>query len=69
MSLNKSIQYGKEKRKSYTGEKTIFSSCRNHGKNYRWKNNRLYQRRKKDEEYKQKINDFHSTFSTIEYPE
>lgn len=31
MSLDKAIQYGKEKRKPYYGCKAIDPSCRNHG--------------------------------------
>jgi hypothetical protein len=31
MSLNKSIESGKEKRKPYYGAKAFDSSCRNHG--------------------------------------
>lgn len=31
MSLNKSIQSGKEHRKPYRGAKAIDSTCRNHG--------------------------------------
>ena len=31
MSLDKAIEYGKEKRKPYRGSKAIDPSCRNHG--------------------------------------
>lgn len=31
MSLDKAIEYGKEKRKPYRGAKAIDPSCRNHG--------------------------------------
>ena len=31
MSLDKSIQYGKSRRKPYTGAKEIAKECRNHG--------------------------------------
>lgn len=31
MSLNKTIAYGKEHRKPYTGAKCVDPSCRNHG--------------------------------------
>lgn len=31
MSLDKSIEHGKEKRKPYYGAKAIAKSCRNHG--------------------------------------
>ena len=31
MSLDKAIQYGKERRKPYRGSKSIDRTCRNHG--------------------------------------
>lgn len=31
MSLDKSIEHGKEKRKKYRGSKAVDSTCRNHG--------------------------------------
>lgn len=31
MSLDKAIQYGKEKRKPYYGAKRVDRTCRNHG--------------------------------------
>ena len=31
MSLDKSIEHGKEHRKEYTGSKAIDKTCRNHG--------------------------------------
>lgn len=31
MSLDKAIQYGKERRKPYRGSKAIDPTCRNHG--------------------------------------
>lgn len=43
MGLDKAIQYGKERRKSYTGAKAICCSCRNNGTCEWCKNNRLYQ--------------------------
>ena len=31
MSMDKAIEYGKEKRKPYRGAKAVDSTCRNHG--------------------------------------
>lgn len=42
MSLNKSIESGKEHRKPYRGAKAIDSSCRNHGSCKYCRNNRLH---------------------------
>ena len=47
MSLDKAIKYGKEKRKPYTGSKTIDYSCRNHGSCPCCKENRLHKFRDK----------------------
>lgn len=49
MSLDKSIDHGKEHRKPYHGCKAIDPSCRNHGDDDWAKNNRLYQRIKAEE--------------------
>ena len=43
MGLDKAIQYGKERRKPYTGSKAIDCSCRNHGTCKWCEINRLYQ--------------------------
>lgn len=49
MSLDKSIDHGKEHRKPYHGCKAIDPSCRNHGDDDWAKKNRLYQRIKAEE--------------------
>jgi len=57
MSLDKAIQYGKEKRKPYTGAKAIDRTCRNHGSCEWCKTNRLHQRIRDDEVYKQAMSE------------
>lgn len=47
MSLDKSIKYGKEKRKPYYGSKAISCGCRNHGSCEWCRNNRLHRTRVK----------------------
>lgn len=47
MSLNKSIEYGKEHRNPYIGCKSIDSSCRNHGSCKWCLENRLYKNKKR----------------------
>ena len=49
MSLDKSIDHGKEHRKPYHGSKAIDHTCRNHGDCEWCKSNRLYQRTKAEE--------------------
>ena len=49
MSLDKSIQHGKEHRKPYRGSKAIDRSCRNHGSCDWCRNNRLHKFRKNDD--------------------
>lgn len=58
MSLNKAIEYGKEKRKAYTGGKAIDCSCRNHGSCEWCKSNRLYQSNRINEKTKQIIKEY-----------
>jgi len=48
MSLDKSIESRKEKRKHYRGSKAIDYTCRNHGSCNWCKNNRLYKFKKKE---------------------
>ena len=55
MSLDKAIEYGKEKRKPYTGAKAIDCSCRNHGTCEWCKSNRLYQQLKAEESSRQAL--------------
>ena len=47
MSLDKSIEHGKEKRKPYRGAKAIDCTCRNHGSCEWCKRNRLFKFRDK----------------------
>jgi hypothetical protein len=47
MSLDKSIQSGKEKRKALRGSKAFDHSCRNHGSCSYCKNNRTYKNKKR----------------------
>lgn len=44
--LNKAIEHGKEKRKTYRGAKAIDCSCRNHGTCEWCKSNRMIQVKK-----------------------
>lgn len=44
MSLDKAIEHRKEKRKPYRGWKAYAKSCRNHGSDPWFKENRLYSR-------------------------
>lgn len=54
MSLDKSIEHGKEHRKPYRGGKAVAPSCRNHGGCPWCEGNRLYQRRKDEARAKEK---------------
>ena len=64
MSLDKAIEYGKEKRKSYKGAKAIDCTCRNHGSCEWCKGNRLYQQLKIDEASRQAIDEFENEEDT-----
>lgn len=55
MSLDKAIQYGKEKRKPYQGSKKYFCSCRNHGSCSWCEENRRYKFRDKHPEDKEEV--------------
>ena len=44
MSLEQSINYGKEHRKQYHGAKAVDPSCRNHGECVYCKKNRLHKK-------------------------
>jgi hypothetical protein len=52
MSLDKSIEHGKEHRKSYHGSKAVDYDCRNHGYCPWCRGNRLYSSLKKIEKSK-----------------
>lgn len=58
MSLDKSIEHGKEHRKPYRGSKAIDSTCRNHGSCEWCEGNRLYQRIKAEEEAEDEIEEY-----------
>lgn len=50
MSLDKSIEHGKEHRKPYFGSKSIDGTCRNHGSCSHCRDNRLHSNRKREME-------------------
>ena len=51
MSLDRSIDSGKEHRKPYRGSKAIDHTCRNHGSCEWCKGNRLHKFRKNEEDF------------------
>ena len=55
MSLDKSIEYGKDHRKRYYGSKSFDRTCRNHGSCDRCKANRLYSAKKTKEAADEKM--------------
>ena len=55
MSLDKSINSGKERRKPFRGSKRFDRTCRNHGSCDYCKGNRLYSTKKALDEAKEKI--------------
>lgn len=55
MSLDKSINSGKERRKQFRGSKRIDRTCRNHGSCDYCKGNRLYSIKKALDGAKEKI--------------
>ena len=55
ISLDKAIEYGKEKRKPYKGAKAIDHSCRNHGSCEWCRSNRMYQQFKMEEASRQAL--------------
>lgn len=58
MSLNKSIEYGKEHRKPYRGNKQYDSSCCNHGSCTWCKRNRKHREYKDKEKAKYSIKEY-----------
>ena len=60
MSLDKAIDAGKEHRKQYRGAKFIDMTCRNHGSCEWCKNDRLYNRRRKEASEEQELNEYKS---------
>ncbi len=51
MSLDKAIKYGKEKRKPYTGAKSVSKHCRNHGLCKWCEGNRTFSNKKRKCKY------------------
>lgn len=49
MSLDKAIEYGKEKRRAYRGAKAVDQTCRNHGSCDWCEENRKYKNIKREE--------------------
>lgn len=58
MSLDKSINSGKEHRKQYTGAKAVDSTCRNHGSCSWCQENRIHKNEKRELAATQRIEDF-----------
>lgn len=58
MGLDKAIQYGKEKRKPYSGAQAIDCTCRPHGSCEWCKRNRLHQQIKADERTKEQLSQY-----------
>ena len=58
MSLNKSIQSGKEHRKPYRGAKAIDHTCRNHGSCDWYKGNRTYKNDKRELAAEQELREY-----------
>lgn len=58
MSLNKSIQYGKEHRKPYYGSKAIDRTCRNHGGCPWCEENRMYKNIKRIQRMDSQLADY-----------
>ena len=57
MSLDKSIQSGKEHRKQYTGAKAVDAKCRNHGSCKRCLSNRTHKNDKRRNVLEQQLNE------------
>lgn len=58
MSLNKSINSGKEHRKPYRGVKAFDHTCRNHGTCKYCEQNRKIRFRRREESVKDKLDDY-----------
>lgn len=58
MSLNKSIEHGKEHRKPYNYAKSIDKSCRNHGSCPWCKGNREYCNLKREESAEEQMREY-----------
>lgn len=58
MSLNKSIQHGKEHRKPYRGAKAIDCACRNHGSCEWCEGNRTHKNDKRELVAEQELREY-----------
>lgn len=58
MSLDKSIQSGKEHRKQYTDGRLIFGSERNHGKDWKARTNRTHKNDKRKLAAEQELSEY-----------
>lgn len=58
MSLDKAIEHRKEHRKPYSGTKTMFYSCRNHGSCDWCKGNRTHKNDKRKLATEQRMSDY-----------
>ena len=58
MSLNKAIEYGKERRKKYYGAKAIDCSCRNHGSCEWCRGSRLYKNNRRIDRMNEKMKEY-----------
>lgn len=65
MSLDKSIEYGKEHRKPYYGAKAIDRTCRNHGSCEWCRANREYANRKMEDVAVDKMTEYESCSDTL----
>ena len=58
MSLEKGIEYGKERRRKYTGSKSFVRSCRNHGSCCYCRSGREHNSKRRELSIEEKINDY-----------
>lgn len=69
MSLYKAVQYGKERRISYTNPKAYDYTCCNHGSCSYCRDGRLFQTRKEEEAVKEELRDFRNRVkNSAEFP-
>lgn len=61
MSLDKSIEHGKEHRRPYHGSKAIYRACRNHGGCPWCEGNRQYANRKRAEGSESRLREYEVT--------
>lgn len=61
MSLDKSIEHGKEHRKPYKGSKAVDSTCRNHGGCDWCEGNRMYKYKKRQLAYEDELEEYLNT--------